>query len=253
VSASAVHPSMACLPGIRLLDAAAALVGTGATEPAFGRLDVGHAQLVPQSPDELTPALCDVLQGLYPATEWRLHANVRCQAERVRADLSNFDEHRGYFARLAQLHKRLGASAYTAHAGRRANCSLQGLADAVKRCEELFDALVGVEGLYPDDANTWLVSCWHEYEWLLGCGCRYALDLSHLKIVATREGRRDDLVAALLSSPSLLEVHVSDNDGRRDAHDVTDASAWWFEFLELVPPGIAIFTEGNHKAMRRAS
>jgi len=63
----------------------------------------------------------------------------------------------------------------------------------------------------------------------------------------------EGLVAALLASPNCLEVHVSDNDGRRDTHHVPGKSVWWMPLLAAAVQenhNLAIFSEGNRLRSR---
>ena len=86
--------------------------------------------------------------------------------------------------------------------------------DAAHRLAEWFDAPVAVEGHYPErNAHPWLISTWEEYAGLRDSGVPYALDLSHLHILATRTGCHETtLVAEMLASPQdgprFLEIQV---------------------------------------------
>lgn len=70
------HVSLACWPGLRHVEAAQRL-DEPPLEPCFGRLSTAHVQLVPQSLGTLDDALADTLREAFPATRFRLHANVR--------------------------------------------------------------------------------------------------------------------------------------------------------------------------------
>jgi hypothetical protein len=88
-----------------------------------------------------------------------------------------------------------------------------------RELESLFGVPIGIEGLYPDRSQTWLMSTWGEYRWVMESGTPYALDLSHLNIVS-RDGRDVDegLLRDLITNPGCMEIHVSDNDGHADRH-----------------------------------
>jgi len=122
----------------------------------------------------------------------------------------------------------------------------------VLRIEERCGIPVGVEGLYPAPGDRWLLSTWADYEWLLESDLHYAIDLSHLAIVARHE-RCEDLALAreLVSNERAIEVHVSDNDGRADRHTTLARQPWWWPVLEDVHPAAVIFSEGNQNAGRR--
>jgi hypothetical protein len=124
--------------------------------------------------------------------------------------------------------------------------------DNTRRCSELMGCPVAVEGQYPTPDDEWLVSSWDEYRQLLDSDVCFALDLSHINILAHRSGRRDDgLVAEMLASDRCTEVHLSRNNGERDSHSVCDQPEWWTPLLKHIHPGAVVFSEGNHR--RRAA
>jgi sugar phosphate isomerase/epimerase len=143
----------------------------------------------------------------------------------------------------------LGADVYTLHAGTRAAGSLTSVRAAVLALEERLGIPVGVEAMYPDPKQTWLLSSWDEHRWLLESDICYALDLSHLNILARRSRWTDyGLTAALLTDPRCIEIHVSDNDGHSDRHAPLTRQPWWWGCLEdavKLNPGAVIFSEGN--------
>lgn len=245
--------SLAAWPGASPAVAMLAIEHHAPSDPLFGRLSLDEVQLVPQMAGILTCESAVELVQAYPGSRFRLHANVRVLPEHRRADLSNFAEERRWFAQAARVSRVLGARAYTAHAGRRANASLQEAFDNCRRAADLFGCPVGIEGLYPSRAEDWLLSTWAEYRQLLTAGVAYALDLSHLHILATQSGQLDlGLVRELLASCYCMEIHVSHNDGRADSHRPCPASPpWWFDPLQraLRYPehgnGAVVFSEGN--------
>ncbi len=240
------HVSLAGWPGLRHEDAAGYLTAPP-TEPCFGLLSSEHVQLVPQSRGQLDDRLVDALRTAHPGTRFRLHANVHVLPRHVMADLSSFDTHSAWFEQAARLSRRLSAPAYTAHAGRRDQATLTQVLDNVRRCAELFGCPVGVEGHYPTRGQTWLIANWEEYRLLFESGAPYALDLSHLHIVATQSGRTEDtLVAEMLSCERCLEIHVSANDGLGDRHDLCAEPPWWHPLLAHAHPDVVLFSEGNH-------
>jgi hypothetical protein len=244
------HVSLACWPGLRH-EAAAALLCEPVEEPLFGRLSAEHVQLVPQSLGCLDEALADALRAAHPGTRFRLHANVQVLPRHRLADLSGFALHADWFAQAARISQRLEAPAYTAHAGRRCEADLPRMLDHARRCADLFGCPVGVEGHYPSAGDVWLVSSWAEYRAVFESGVPYALDLSHLHILATRTGRRETtLVAEMLACERCIEVHVSDNDGQGDWHQVCAEPPWWHPLLPHIHPHAVVFSEGNHRRAR---
>ncbi len=220
------------------------------SEPLFGRLSLDYIQLVPQSRERLTPHVIELLRSAFPNTRFRMHANLRVWGEFTRVDLVDFDRHNAWFRDAAALHRLLGADAFTLHPGRRASASLSALFDCARQCADLFGSPVGIEGMYPTRGAPYLISTWPEYEALFESGVPYALDLSHLNIVAHLSGRYDlDLVQAMLSSDRCIEIHVSDNDGLSDQHRICLAPPWWWRVLTSVHPNAVVFSEGNHRSL----
>jgi len=243
-----VRLSLAAFPGLRH-EASVDLAHRQIHQEAlFGELQVDHLQLVPQNNGWLGEELCETLKRAYPNTAFRLHANVRALREYVVADLSGFDVHLKWFEQAARLNRILGAQAYTAHAGTRAEASMLEMLDNARRAADLFGCVVGVEGMYPTTADTYLVSTWDEYRELLESGVPYALDLSHLNILAKTTGRQEQtLVTEMLACERCIEVHVSDNDGTGDQHRVCERTPWWWPLLSHVNENAIVFSEGNHR------
>lgn len=247
------HVSLACWPGLCHEEAVQRLVAPP-VEPCFGRLSIAHVQLVPQNMGTLDGTLADLFRQAFPATRFRLHANVRVLPRHVMVDLSNLTRHTEWLCQAARISQRLDAPAYTAHAGLRSQASLDEMLDNARRCADVFGCPVGIEGHYPTPRDTWLVSSWEEYRAVFESGVPYALDLSHLHIVATHSGRHEEtLVAEMLACERCLEIHVSANDGRGDQHDVCDEPPWWFALLAGAHPAAVIFSEGNHRRERKTA
>ncbi|WP_296224948.1 hypothetical protein [Ralstonia sp. UBA689] len=205
---------------------------------------------VPQTVGVLNEAHVDALLAGFPGIQFRLHANVRVLPRHRLADLSTFDADLDWFQQAARISQRLSAPAYSAHAGYRHNATLSQVLNNTRRCADLFGCPVAVEGLYPDRHDAQLVSTWEEYRTVFASGVPYALDLSHLFIVAHRYGREDGLVVDMLACERCIEVHVSDNDGSGDWHRVCHEPPWWYRLLAYLHPDAVVFSEGNH---RRAS
>lgn len=248
-----VCTSLACWPGLGHLEAAT-LAMAGAFEPLFGALSVEHVQIVPQSAGIFDESLAEVLRASWPGTAFRLHANVRVLHDRRIADLSGFGVHRDWFLQAARVHKVLGARVYSAHPGLRAQASMEELLDRARRCADLFDCPVAIEGQYPlpgAEPDRLLVSSWAEYRALLDSGVPFVIDLSHLNILAHRTGLVEmTLARELLSSEQCLEVHLSHNDGSGDWHQMCDCAPWWSELLGQIQPDAVVFSEGNHRRRR---
>lgn len=248
------------LPGIPHLEAVDLLHRLSANgqliEPAHGALQLHEVQLVPQSQGVLDERTCEELRARYPQTRFRLHANVRVLDRHRFADLAGMRKHLDWFTRASEVHRALGATEYSAHAGARCDATMDELFDHAKRASDLFGCPVAIEGHYPtmDGRNRWLVSSWREYEELWRSGLPFALDLSHLNIVATAEGWVHlDLVVAMLLSPSCREVHLSANDGSGDQHRACESACWWTDVLrEHLQATTTVFSEGRLERCKHA-
>jgi len=225
---------------------ASALASSQCTEVRAPTLRIEHVQLVPQSFGHLSMQLAEDLMNFMPNTKFRLHANVRVLRSHRLADLSSFEAHQDWFEQAARISKMLDAPAYTAHSGRRANATMSEMLDNTRRCADLFGCPVGIEGQYPTKSGEFLVNSWAEYREVFDSGLHYAIDLSHLKILARSTGERNEtLIAEMLASNHCIEVHVSDNDGRGDWHQVCESAPWWAPLMKHINRGAVIFTEGN--------
>ncbi|WP_369063322.1 hypothetical protein [Burkholderia gladioli] len=242
-----INTSLASVPGLSYGDVCARLTSPP-SEPLFGNLSLDYVQLVPQSREHLTPDVIEMLRSTFPDTRFRMHANVRIWDEFMLVDLADFDRREAWFRDAATVHRLLDADAFTLHPGRRASATLSQLFELARRCADLFGSPVGIEGMYPTRGAPYLLSTWPEYEALFSSGVPYALDLSHLNIVAHQSGRHDlDLVQAMLSSDRCIEIHVSDNDGNGDQHRVCVDPPWWWRLLDHAHPDAVVFSEGDHR------
>lgn len=246
----AIQHTLGSYPGLRHADALArALSDTDLAETR-------HVQLCPQNHGRVDNAL-DALRAAAPDTQFRLHANCRHSGHRHTFDASDEGpDADAYFRDLAAVSHALGAPAYTLHAGERRGRPISVLHDRMRWMEDCFGIPVGVEGHYPEGDNRWWLSDWAEYRWLLDSGLAYALDLSHLHIVATKSGCIEaNLTRELLASERCIEVHLSANDGRSDLHArLSEAPRyWWHDHLDAIQPEATVFYEGNEVRGDRAS
>lgn len=208
-----------------------------------------HVQLCPQSPQRMTEEVLAELQETYPDTRFRLHANVPLAGGRsyFTATEANLPEALPVFQEWARLNQQAGAEVYSLHAnsvrfGRPTD--LGKFVDGVHFLEDIFEMPVAVEGLYPDAKKLNFIASWEEYRWLLESGLAYALDLSHLNIVKTKEHLLPlGLVQDLLAHPNCREVHISGNNGRQDNHRICQAEEWWSSLLSHTNPQAVIFSE----------
>jgi len=215
-------------------------------------ISIHQVQLCPQNHGKLTRPLLSRLQNSYPNTKFRLHATCRLDQngyKRFEASTPLVSS-LSYFQEMAELSSWLGAPAYSLHAGKREEATLEIMKKNVQTLQDFFGCPVAVEGLYPTKGDSLLVSTWAEYQWLMDSGLFYAVDMSHLNIVAARLRNWDTgLVAALLQHPNCIEVHISSNNGYSDSHHPIDGNelpSWW-PLLDLVNDEAVIFTESNQR------
>jgi sugar phosphate isomerase/epimerase len=250
-----VRATTACLP-TRTYEEVAQALQSGLQQAPWGNLLIDEIQVCPQHPFWLTEELLDEMAQTMPATRMRLHATVPVFRRHFVGPLAWWsEESRPYWERVAQLSRHIQAKAYTFHAGTRENHSFEEMLDQARRFEQLFECPVGIEGLYPDvrGQHAWFVNSWEEYRRLMESGVPYALDLSHMNILAKVSAEIDrSLVLDMLSHPNCIEIHVSDNDGLSDAHRLmrpqTTGALWWIELLEQAQQsgGMAIvFSESS--------
>ena len=244
-----INATTAMRPGTPLHQCVAMLIHDLHRCRVLGTISSSQIQICPQTPGHLTEQVCESLRAEYPNTAFRLHANARVERQHRLLDASTFKpSNASYYRALADRSARLGASAYTLHAGFRDQCSFQQMLENVARIQDIFgpDCMVGVEGLYPNHHRPQHISSWSEYERVFAAGYPMALDLSHLNICAKTEGVIDHgLVSDMLSSPSICEVHLSDNDGRRDSHRLCIEPAWWLPSLQVAHATTIVFCESN--------
>jgi hypothetical protein len=216
------------------------------TDPLLGTLSTRRMQLCPQNLGDIDREWAHELRRRHPEIEWRLHANVRVRGVGRVIDLCDWPAQRGYFQTLGQISDALGAPAYSAHAGRRGQASIEAVIRHSLAMTQCLGMPVAIEGHYPVPGNVWLFSSWREYRRLLDSQACFALDLSHLHILATWSGMIETtLVTEMLACERCLEVHVSANDGRRDQHRPLTEPPWWWPLLEHRHDQAVIFSEGR--------
>lgn len=218
------------------------------TEPLLGELSTTKLQLCPQNRGKIDVEMAANLRRDYPDVEWRCHANVHIEEQARIVDICDWPHEKAWFRQMAQVSNALHAPAYTAHAGKRAKATVSDVLYDVLDIEQLFGVPVGIEGHYPTANDTWLISTWQEYRLLLESGVHYALDLSHLNILAMQTRYIEwHLVHELLASPKCLEIHVSDNYGVADQHLPLQFEhlPWWWPLLPDAHPNAVIFSEGR--------
>lgn len=209
----------------------------------LGHISMGHVQLCPQNQgfNDL-----DSIMGLvvaYPNTQFRLHADVKVVGRKSKADLCWYDDSNvENWKCIADISNAIKAPCYSLHAGVRV-CTVDELFKKYDKLQQLFDCRVAIEGHYPN-GDKYLLNNWEEHRILLESGLGFVVDLSHFNIIARKYEWDENLVYDLINSPNCLEIHVSDNAGITDSHEVFAKEPYWWRFLENSTADI--FYEGNH-------
>lgn len=248
-----IYATTAQLPGFSFLFALEKIT-IGLIEPYWGVLSHEHVQLCPQTSGVLTPQMCEKVRSLYPQTTLRLHANARVLNHHVLWDVSTYNtETHFYYKACVDRMLRLGASIFSVHAGYKKNCpKADEFWNNILKLRELVDhqsqgkVTLAVEGLYPSSNMPQWIETWEDYAELLHRKIPFALDMSHLQIVAQHEKKWDNILLKNLIESSLCkEIHVSQNNGKADQHKSMNSSPIWEKYLLLSHPDTHIFSEGN--------
>ena len=242
-----LQPTTAMFPGLMIHKAMEAIDELRKEYMQLGRQCV---QICPQSYGVFTEDTARNLAQRYPDVAFQLHSNVRISLGKQPVHANS----RGawaeqYLKEYDQLSKVLGASVYSLHAGERKESSLEEMFDIVREWNSRYRTTIAVEGMYPDRRQRYLLSSWDEYARLLEANIPFAIDVSHLNIVAHIEGRRElELTAELLRHANCMEIHVSSNRGRADSHrPIPDIEReWWYPALLQKNRSAWIFAEENY-------
>ena len=212
-------------------------------------LSMDWIQLCPQSFGVVDEGLIERLRQSHPHTQFQLHSNVRidCGKRPVHGSSQGEWVHT-YLQEFERLTLLSGCGIYSLHAGYKDECNLQKMFDNIRTWNEQYRIIIAVEGLYPERKRKALLSTWMEYEQLLNANIPYAIDLSHLNIVAHAENDRPiELIQTLLQSPHCREVHLSSNNGRIDSHRPwsRQRKEWWWPLLSYKHRDCVVFCEEN--------
>ena len=209
--------------------------------------NAAHMQLCPQQIDYITEDFARLIQEKY-SIQFRCHANTKFYEKLFIFDASSdlkLEDNLNYVYKLKTINNILKSPLYSYHAGKR-EISLLKMKDNVLFLQDFLDVPVAVEGLYPNQGNTWLLNSWTEYEWLLNSGLNMAIDLSHIQIIAKNENYINiDLIRELLISEKCLEVHISSNNLIHDNHRIIKGDEFWISLLNNINLKSVIFSEEN--------
>lgn len=246
-----INIASAAAPGHSHINALS-MLETAAVDPVLGSLSFDDVQLCPQHTGMLNVERIAEIINAYPGTRFRLHASPKVYGSRdPHVYASNARDKPEKVQALARASQALNANGYSLHAGITEEASLAQALDNIAWIEDIFGCPVGIEGLYPAGSRKtyWLLNSWDDYATLLKSGVRYAIDLSHLQIVAASERCIEHgLVAELIDAPQCLEIHVSDNNGKADSHKPLNSARtpWWLQALLAQDdrPARPVFYEG---------
>ena len=162
-----------------------------------------------------------------------------------------------YFERLTDFLASNDITAYSVHGGSFSTVSdrVEAYATFLENVHYLHSSCqtrgiaLGVETMYPTLPT-------QRVEYLLDNGSEVAqfcqdapeikivLDLAHLNIWHY-QSLETKLQWLKLPPEKLLEIHISDNDGRRDIHGRITQKTWWVPHITQFPPGVPIVLESR--------
>ena len=161
-----------------------------------------------------------------------------------------------YFERLTDFLASNEITAYSVHGGSFSTVSDRAEAYAtflenvhyLHSCCQTRGIALGVETMYPtlptqqveyllDNADQVTQFCQDAPE------IKIVLDLAHLNIWHDRIETK--LQWLKLPPEKLLEIHISDNDGRRDIHGRITQKTWWVSHITQFPRGVPIVLESR--------
>lgn len=189
--------------------------------------------------------------------QYRAHHALVWQEHRSFNLADTFDVE--YFEQLTDWLAAMQITAYSVHAGRIDTAAPDAGIDRFLRHLEQLARLcrvrsirLGVETMYPTPADHtqryWLQST-VEIEQLLTAmpHVDLVIDLAHLNLWHGCS-IREKLQVFQLAGNRLLELHISDNDGRRDNHTQICETTWWVPYFDAMPIEVPIVLESrmNH-------
>lgn len=162
-----------------------------------------------------------------------------------------------YFEQLTDYLASIGVSAYSVHGGNFSKTTERVLAYAtfvenIHRLHRLCltrGIVLGVETMYPTLPNSAVENLLDNASELAQF-CQDALqvkivvDLAHLNIWYDKSPL---VLNQWLGLPpeKLLEIHISDNDGRQDIHSRITDNTWWLSHITKFPIGVPLVLESR--------
>lgn len=162
---------------------------------------------------------------------------------------------RDYFRRAIEWLAKISVTAYSVHPGSYTDCSKAAWEIFLTNLEWLkaeclsHKIELGVETMYPiyNENRRYFLDDLDSIEQLKAIfpDLKWVLDLAHLNL-----WRSDRLEAIYLLKDRLLEIHLSDNDGRRDLHTAISEQTWWLPHLEILPVSVPYVLETRLGSIR---
>ena len=248
-----INATSANFPGFSYLEAIN-LANANIKEGILGKISADHMQLCPQNKGQITENFAEKIKNDF-AIQFRIHANARLLEHLFFFDTSNDlneEKTQKYLKKLKKINKIINAPIYSYHAGR--NQSWQQAFEQTLKLQDYLKIPVALEGIYPNK-HTYAIADLNDYQKFLNNQIFYAIDLSHLNIVWHHNRHNikfDDflsLTKQLINNNHCLEIHLSDNNGHDDQHQICLKSNWWLEIIKNLKlnKNCQVFSEGDQR------
>jgi sugar phosphate isomerase/epimerase len=162
-----------------------------------------------------------------------------------------------YFERLTDYLANIGITAYSVHGGNfhkttERDQAYKAFVENIHRLDQLCltrGIVLGVETMYPTSPNSSVENLLsNATELAQFCQdapqIKIVVDLAHLNIW---HHKNEVMLNQWLGLPleRLLEIHISDNDGRQDIHSRITDNTWWLSQMTHFPKGIPLVLESR--------
>lgn len=112
---------------------------------------------------------------------------------------------------------------------RRVGLSIGKFDKKIRQIEKILGIPVYVETMYKE-------SDWYNYDDLMKgsqCHSKLLVDVSHVNIwTKNNKAHTEDIVYDLLKKYEVGAIHLSDNNGHRDSHDLIKPDVWFYKYLD---------------------
>jgi hypothetical protein len=224
-------------------------------EPIIGNLSTKYIQICPQNPGFIDVESANFLKEKYKNSNLRLHANARVDKDKKMkfycAPDGMVPDAIKYFNSLAEINGVFGTDAYSMHAGEQ-RIPWEKWIDSIKKLTDLFlkyNVRLAVEGMYPANKgryDLYFLNNWDGWKkFFEETDFFYAVDLSHMQIIAKYKGWDWTFLKELIKNKRCLEVHISENNGIADEHKTLDKKPVWWKMMKHINPQTVIFSEGD--------